>query len=51
VVPTTAVAAKGAQTDLGGAQVEPEEISAVPQVGGVTKVIREGHDIASAVSF
>ncbi len=49
MVPTTAVTAKGALTDLGGAQVEPEEISAVPQAGGITKVIREGHDISCVI--
>ncbi len=49
-VPSSAVAPKGAQTDLGGAQAEPEQIP-LPPGGGVTKIIREGHGIASAVSW
>jgi hypothetical protein len=49
-VPSSAVAAKGAHAELGGAQAEPEQIP-VPPGGGVTKIIREGHDIASAVSW
>jgi hypothetical protein len=30
---------------------EPEEISVVPPAGGVSKVIRKSHGIASAVSY
>jgi hypothetical protein len=49
-VPPSAVAAKGAHADLGEAQAEPEQIP-VPPGGGVTKIIREGHGIATAVAW
>jgi hypothetical protein len=46
---STAVATKGALTDLGGTQEAPEEISAVPPADGITDAMPMVQGTASAV--